>query len=253
MNQTIFPERHPHGATALLFVTAIIIFLVSGTVVTLMELPPASLLIIAFTLLGITCVSLLTKNRWWHEVGFRPPYKRRMLWLFWLPFVPVVGNLLDGFSVTDPKQIMLFFVLALLSGFVEETFFRGLMLRTLLPTGIWRAALISAALFGGMHILNVLSISSPAFALLQVGYAVAIGFGYAALAICTGTIWPLILAHFLTNFAGFMAAGGAGSTGPVAMREMIFAAVYIVLFSSYGVYLLRSERRFSHVNTQTNF
>ena len=104
-----------------------------------------------------------------------------------------------------------------------------------------------------MHILNVLSISSPAFALLQVGYAAAIGFGYAALAICTGTIWPLILAHFLTNFAGFMAAGAAGATGAVAMREMIFAAVYIVLFSSYGVYLLRSERRFSHVNTQTNF
>jgi hypothetical protein len=96
-----------------------------------------------------------------------------------------------------------------------------------------------------MHILNVLSISSPAYALLQVGYAAAIGFGYAALVIRTGTIWPLILAHFLTNFAGFMAAGGAGATGPVAVREIVFSAVYIILFSVYGTYLLRSDRRFS--------
>ena len=248
MTQTIFPERHPYRAAALLFIAAILIFLASGTVVTLMELPSASLFIVAFTLLGVACVSLLVKNGWWTEVGFRPPYERRLLWLFWLPFVPVAGNLLDGLRVTDPKQIMLFFVMAVLSGFVEEILFRGLMLRALLPKGVWRAALISAALFGGMHILNVLSISSAAYALLQVGYAAAIGFAYAALVIRTGTIWPLILAHFLTNFAGFLASGGAGSTGPVALREMVFAAVYIVLFSAYGIYLLRSDRRYSHDN-----
>ena len=245
MNLTIFPQRHPYGAAALRFVAAIIIFLASGTVVALMELPAASLYFIAFPLLGVACASLLAKNGWWRDVGFRPPYERRLLWLFWLPFVPVIGNLLDGLSVTDPRQIMLFFLMAILSGFVEEILFRGLILRALLPTGIWRAALISAALFGGMHILNVLSISSPAYALLQVGYAAAIGFGYAALVIRTGTIWPLILAHFLTNFAGFMAAGGAGATGPVAVREIVFSAVYIILFSVYGTYLLRSDRRFS--------
>jgi len=242
MTRTLFPERHPYTAAALLFMAAIVIFLVSGTAVTLLSLPSASLYIIAFMLLGIACVSLLAKNGWWREVGFRPPYERRLLWLFWLPFVPVVGNLLDGLSSTDPRQIMLFFIMAVLSGFVEETLFRGLMLRALLPTGIWRAALISAALFGGMHILNVLSISSPAYALLQVGYAAAIGFGYAALVIRTGTIWPLILAHFLTNFAGFMAAGSAGLDGPIALREFVFAATYIVLFSVYGIYLLRFDK-----------
>lgn len=253
MNQTIFPQRHPYGAAILLFFTAIIIFLASGTVVALMDLPNASLYFIAFTLLGVVCVSLLAKNGWWGAVGFRPPYERRLLWLFWLPFVPVVGNLLDGLSVIDPGQIMLFFLTAVLSGFVEETLFRGLMLRALLPTGIWQAALISAILFGGIHILNVLSISSPAYALLQVGYAAAIGFAYAALVIRTGTIWPLILAHFLTNFAGFMAAGGAGATGPVAAREIIFSAVYIVLFSAYGIYLLRSHKEFPRDNYETNF
>lgn len=239
MTQALFPERHPYRAASLLFAVAVIVFLVVGTAVTLLELAPWSLQIISFVLLSGVCFTLLAKNRWWSAIGLRPPYQRRLLWLFWLPFVPVIGNLLDGVQSTDSAQILLFLVMALLSGFVEEILFRGLILRALLPTGIWRAALISAALFGSMHILNVLTMSNPIYALLQVGYAAAIGFAYAALVIRTGTLWPLILAHCLTNFAGFMAANGAGLAGPVAMREFIFAAAYIALFSAYGIYLLR--------------
>lgn len=250
MKQTNFTQRHPYGSAALLFCAVIAVFLASGTLAALLALPAESLHIIAFALLGVICVSLIARNDWWREVGLGPPVERRLLWLFWLPFVPVVGNLLDGLRVTDPRQTLLFFVMAILSGFVEEMLFRGLMLRALLPTGIWRAALISAALFGGLHILNVLSASSPIHALLQVGYATAIGFGYAALVIRTGTIRPLIVAHFLTNFAGFMAAGAAGATGPVAAREVLFSAVYIVLFGAYGTYLLRACKQIAGDESQ---
>jgi membrane protease YdiL (CAAX protease family) len=239
VNQLIFHKKHPYGAAALLFLCVLLAFLVSGTAVALLGLAPEALYFLAFGALALVCAGLLTKNGWWREVGFRWPTERRLLWLFWLPFVPVIGNLLDGIQVTEPAQIMLFFVTAVLSSFVEETLFRGLILRALLPIGVWRAAILSAVMFGGLHILNALAISSPGYALLQVGYAAAIGFGYAALLIRTGTIWPLILAHFLTNFAGFMAAGSAGAAGPIALRDYIFAAVYIFLFTAYGIYLLR--------------
>lgn len=239
MNQLIFPQKHPYGAAILLFLSVLTVFLAAGTVVVLLGLTPESLYFLAFGALALMCAVLLAKNGWWREVGFRRPTERRLLWLFWLPFVPVIGNLLDGIQVTEPAQILLFFVTAVLSSFVEETLFRGLLLRALLPTGVWRAAVLSAVMFGGLHILNALAISSPGYALLQVGYAAAIGFAYAALLIRTGTIWPLILAHFLTNFAGFMAAGSAGAAGPIALRDYIFAAVYISLFTAYGVYLLR--------------
>ena len=243
MNLISFPDRRPYTATALLFIAAIMAFLVAGTVVTIMDMAPWSLYIIAFMLLAVICITLITMKGWWREAGFRTPYERQMLWLFWLPFVPVIGNLIDGIPDIDLAQVLLFFVLALLAGFVEETLFRGLMLRVLRPTGVWRASIITALLFGAMHILNVLSLSSPAAALLQVGYAAAIGFCYAGLVIRSGTIWPLILAHFLTNFAGFMAAGGTGAVGAVALREIMFTAVYIFVFSAYGVYLLRSNQR----------
>lgn len=243
MTPKLFPEQYPVRAAVLLFLAAILVFLLAGTAVTLMKLAPWSLHIIAFSALACICITLLIKNHWWREVGFRPPYQRSLLWLFWLPFVPVIGNLLDGVQAIDTAQILLFLTIAALSGFAEEMLFRGLILRALLPTGIWRAALISAALFGTMHILNVLNMANPVQALLQVGYAAAIGFCYAALVIRTGTIWPLILAHSLTNFAGFIAAGGTGLGGAVALREFVFAAAYIVLFSTYGLYLLREVQR----------
>jgi membrane protease YdiL (CAAX protease family) len=234
-----FDDRHPYWVAALLFITTLVAFLVSGTVVTVLKWPAWGLHLIAFPLLGVSATALLTAKDWWREAGFRAPHDRRSLWLFWLPFVPFLVNLLaGGIQVTDPVRLLRFVVLALLTAFVEETLFRGLVLRVLLPTGVLRAALISASLFGGLHALNALSTSSLARALLQVSYATAIGFGYAALVIRTGTIWPLILAHFATNLAGFVAAGGLGLAGAVADREILFAVLYTVVFSAYGVYLL---------------
>lgn len=239
MTRAIFPTRHPFLAATLLFLATLLIFFVWGAIVTTQQWPVLALYPLALGTLGLLCAALVAQTGWWSELGFRAAYDRRLLWLFWLAFVPVLGNLAGGIRVTDPVQILGFVGLALLSGLIEETIFRGLILRALLPTGRLRAALISALLFGGMHILNVLAISSPAYAVLQVGYAAAIGFAYAALVIYTGTIWPLVAAHTLTNLAGFLAAGAPGSTGPMAVRELVFAGVYIVLFSLYGWYLLR--------------
>ena len=239
MLQAPFPQRHPYLAAALLFLATLAAFLTSGTLVTVFEWPVMSLYVLALGTVGLLCAALLAQTGWWRAIGFRGPYAGRQLWLFWVAFVPVVGNLVDGVTVTEPQAVAGFMGLALLSGLVEETVFRGLILRALLPVGRWRAVTLSALLFGGMHILNALSISSPAYAVLQVAYAAAIGFGYAALVVHTGTLWPLVAAHTLTNFAGFIAAGGAGSAGAVATRDMLFAAVYVVLFSLYGLFVLR--------------
>jgi membrane protease YdiL (CAAX protease family) len=159
-----------------------------------------------------------------------------------LAFVPPIVNLAyGGINVTGIGQAALYLLLALLVGFNEEVFFRGLMLKPLAQRGPWRAAIITAILFGITHSLNVLAGSNPGYVALQIGYALAIGFGYAAMALTAGTIWPLILAHFLTNLFGFLAGGPGGST--VTTVEYVIAAVYIVAFIAWGVYLLLKLRR----------
>ena len=56
-----------------------------------------------------------------------------------------------------------------------------------------------------------------------------------ALAIQTGTIWPLIIAHFGTNFAGLLAAGRTGAEGAVTTQDMAFAyADFYLLVGNLG-------------------
>ncbi len=96
-------------------------------------------------------------------------------------------------------------MLAGLIGFVEEVFFRGLILRAIAPRGLWKAAIISSIVFGLLHSLNPLAGANPLDTLLQLGYTLAIGFGFAAVALRTRVIWPLVLIHGLIDFASFLA------------------------------------------------
>lgn len=86
------------------------------------------------------------------------------------------------------------FVLMVLSSvivpaFVEEFFFRGLILSNLLPFGRGTAILLSALLFGVMH---------QSFE--QLFYATVAGVVLGFLYVKTRSIWPCVLLHFLNNF-----------------------------------------------------
>jgi membrane protease YdiL (CAAX protease family) len=54
--------------------------------------------------------------------------------------LPVVATAVVGISQMRTEEFVFFLVLACLIGFVEEVFFRGLVLQALAPAGLWRAA-----------------------------------------------------------------------------------------------------------------
>ena len=68
------------------------------------------------------------------------------------------------------------------------------------------------------------------------------GFGFAAVTVRAGVIWPLIIIHGLTNAAGFVTAGGTISTG-VTSADVMVSAIYIVGFTIYGVIVLQTAQR----------
>jgi membrane protease YdiL (CAAX protease family) len=96
----------------------------------------------------------------------------------------------------------------------------------------------STALFGLTHALNVFAGHDPLYAALQVGYALAIGFGFGAMVLKSRLLWPLALTHGLGNFFAFI---NAGQIGP---QLFVVLTLYIVLFVGYGLYLmLRGEAK----------
>jgi sodium transport system permease protein len=85
----------------------------------------------------------------------------------------------------------------------EEVLFRGLVLPALLrPLGAWGAAVVSALLFGMIH----LDFAGGGLSLYRVPFAAVVGLGLAALRLRAGVLGPAILAHAALNAITFSAA-----------------------------------------------
>ncbi|NTW39550.1 MAG: CPBP family intramembrane metalloprotease [Cellulomonadaceae bacterium] len=196
-------------------------------------------------LLATAAAVLVTRRRMWREIGFRRLATPRDLRFYWIPALPTLLALLPAtLNPHDlaPGMIAAIALLAVLVGFVEETFLRGLVLRWLLPGGRWRAVLVSALAFGLLHALNVVGGADPGSTALQVVYATGIGVGFAAVTLRTGVLWPLVVLHATTDLAGFVAIG-ATSAPHATLASAVASLVWTALFVGLGVVVLRGMDR----------
>jgi len=193
---------------------------------------------IADIVLAVIGVLLLASLHWWEKAGYTRLIRIHDLPLFILPFIIAFVSLTSGIVVTAPVQLIGFAVFALLIGFTEETFFRGLMLTGLLPRGVNTAVVATSVLFAAPHLLNVLAgIWDPLFALADTSAAFGIGMTFAALRVRTGSIWPLIGLHALIDFCALLALGSIEITAQ--SPESLAGSVFIgILLMGYGIFLL---------------
>jgi uncharacterized protein len=235
MKLSAFADRRPYGFVAILEAVVILVYLLAGTVAHSMHLANLGLYGIANLSLTIIAALLLTAMRWWKAVGFRSPDKSSDLLYYIVPFLPLVVNLIPGVEVTSTLHLMQILTITLMVGFVEETVFRGLMLNGLKARGFWKAAIITSLLFGLTHAMNLLAGKSVAQDVAQIGYAIALGFAYAALVLKKGLLWPLVLAHFLIDFAYFMQRPGSAFP-PV--WDLLIVVGMTVIFTAYGIFVM---------------
>lgn len=232
MERLNFAEKHPVWFSIIMLLLLVFIQSVGVAAATMMELPPTSFGVITELVLTLLLVVLVSRMKWWRAIGYRKATRPSMLLLFLPALVLPIGNLTFGMAVSALPALLNFALLAAASGFVEETVFRGLMLRAFLPRGRWQAVLISTAFFGFTHIINVFAGYEPLYAVIQVGYALAIGFGFGAMAVKGRLLWPLVIAHALGNFFAFI------NSGEIGLQLYLVSAVYILLFGGYGLYLM---------------
>ncbi|GGG79098.1 hypothetical protein GCM10010918_40140 [Paenibacillus radicis (ex Gao et al. 2016)] len=128
-------------------------------------------------------------------------------WLDFAPLLLILAVLLianRGFEAA-PFSFFAYMLLSqlLLVGFVEESLFRGIMLRVLLSKGTGFTVIVSSFFFGVTHALQALGGQSAEDTLLQVAYAFLLGLLLALLVVKHRTIWPGIVFHGLHNFLNF--------------------------------------------------
>ena len=164
----------------------------------------------------------------------RPAYgAKRYLW--YLPLAVLASvNLWCGVTAELPAGITALFVFRMLCvGFLEELLFRGFLFRALCRNGKKSAILISSLTFGAGHIVNLLNGAELVPTLLQIVYAVAVGFLFVVLFLRSGSLVPCILTHGVLN------ALSVFGREPDYRTQCIISLALIAVAAAYASYLLR--------------
>ncbi|KAB0441725.1 CPBP family intramembrane glutamic endopeptidase [Lysinibacillus fusiformis] len=154
--------------------------------------------------LGLFIYIALKKN--WQMYFFHPIQKNHLLMI--LPLLFVLGIILvstKGLNLTSISDLIFMFLMqVLIVAFIEETIFRGLMLRMLLAKGAFTAVFISSLLFGITHALQLLGGQSLEDTIIQIIYALLVGLVLSLLILDGQSIIITILFHGFNNFFNFM-------------------------------------------------
>lgn len=121
-----------------------------------------------------------------------------------LYFIPLVVmsciNLKNGLGFNAPLGVSLLMMVNIaVAGYVEEIIFRGFLFRAMAKDNLRSAVIVSAVTFGAGHIVNLANTADTFGVLLQVCYAILIGFLYTVIVYKGGSLWPCIASHMFVN------------------------------------------------------
>lgn len=166
------------------------------------------------------------------------PAKR---FLYYLPLVIIASTAFWGgikMQYGFPETVL--YILSMCCvGFLEEVIFRGLLFRAIEKDNLTSAIIVSALTFGIGHIVNLFNGSGRdlAAALIQVVFAVMVGFVLVLIFYHGKSLIPCILFHSANNALKVFAA--EGSLNPKA--EMIInLVVIVVVLGGYLFYLVKA-------------
>lgn len=178
----------------------------------------------------------------------RRPFGKSIL--FCIPaFLVVINNMPilsmmwgDAYFVHKEWYYMAWFVAECLAiGLFEEAAFRGVALLLLAEKrrnstkGLFVSILLSSAVFGVVHLANVLTGAGIGAVILQIGYSFLIGAMCSVVLYKTANLWLCVLLHAIYDFSGNLMptlGGGHWWDTPTVIFTVVLAVattVYMVL------------------------
>jgi CAAX protease family protein len=183
-------------------------------------------------------VFLVTKWRWWKPIGWQAPVWGD-LYVMWLPALLLVFAIIQGTPYlrdASVSAVVAGALAALVVGFTEEVWFRGLLLEGLRPRGARAAVFGSALVFGVIHLANFRVLGLASVITQSLG-ALAIGLMFGAVRVRIGSLVPLVLIHAAFDVAYL--AGTAPSPRPITSQGLRVLLVIIAIALIYTLVLTR--------------
>ena len=215
--------RHPLLLSLSLTVGLLLTVALAGTAAYLLDLPLPTPVPLAFAPIALALAIWAGRSRQWRELGYRRPRTGRYPTIATGTIVLVLAITAWNIGSWNWDTVPGWLAFTLLVAFVEETFFRGIILRMLLPYGWTPAWILSSVIFGLGHGINLIAGYQSAFStLIQVCFALAWGLFAAAAYAETGSIWPVFAFHAL--FDAIQLAGVHQTSTPVDLTTLAVMA-----------------------------
>lgn len=121
--------------------------------------------------------------------------------LYFVPLLLIASvNLWNGFNIGNTSSEIVFHILTMLNvGFIEEIIFRGFLFKMMAKSNVKSAIIVSSVTFGIGHIVNLLNGADFIPTLLQICYAIAIGYLFVIIFYKGKSLIPCIVAHAFIN------------------------------------------------------
>ena len=180
----------------------------------------------------------LKKNNLMEKYGLCKFEGSMKKYLFFFPLVILCStNLWNGVTINlSLLGTVLYIVSMLCVGFLEELIFRGFLFRAMCKDNVKSAIIVSSITFGIGHIVNLLNGAELLSTLLQVCYAVAIGFLFTIIVYYGKSLIPCILCHGIVNSLSVFAVESDN------LLDIITAIVIIVVSLTYTLWIIKTER-----------
>ena len=163
--------------------------------------------VICIVVLAVAATLWIISNGFSEKYGLCPFKGNLKSFLWFLPLaVMSCTNLKNGVAFSAPVLVSLLMAVNLAAGgYVEEIIFRGFLFKAMAKDNLRTAIIVSAVTFGAGHIVNLANTADTVGVLLQICYAIVIGFLYTVIVWKGGSLWPCIASHVFVNGSSIFA------------------------------------------------
>ena len=177
--------------------------------------------VIINTILSIFLIILIILLKRVKYYGITKPNDLKKF-LYFIPlFIISLFNLRRGIHINNTPNEIIFHILTMINvGFLEEMIFRGFLFKMMEKNNVKSAIIFSSITFGIGHIVNLLNGADLLPTLMQVCYAIAIGYMLVMIFYKSKSIIPCIIFHGVFNSLSVFATGDSSIISSIILSTV---------------------------------
>lgn len=182
-----------------------------------------------FSVLLVLLMIMLKRTKYYGMSKVENPKK----YLYFIPLIIIsTVNLWGDIKINNSTSEIIFYILTMANvGFIEEIIFRGFLFKMMEKENVKRAIIVSAITFGIGHIVNLLNGAELIPTLIQICYAIALGYLFVTIFYKSKSLIPCIITHILINSLAIFNSENSVTTYIVPVALMVISIGYTIFIN----------------------